>query len=56
MSIMTSMSSVDAGSNVTIQVTTSSNQSYVGLRAIDRSVLLLKSGNDITKERVIMTT
>ncbi|XP_076814766.1 CD109 antigen-like isoform X2 [Clavelina lepadiformis] len=43
---------VDAGDDVSIRVQTSSQGSYVGLRAIDQSVLLLKSGNDITKERV----
>ena len=42
---------MDAGDDVTIDVVTSPG-SYVGARAIDQSVLLLKSGNDITTQRV----
>ena len=50
--ISVSDDSVDAGTEVDIRVQTSSAGSYVGIRAIDKSVLLLKSGNDITRERV----
>ena len=49
--LSSSAQSVDAGDDVTINVHTSAG-SYVGARAIDQSVLLLKSGNDITTERV----
>ena len=51
MQLSSSAESVDAGDDVTIDVVTSAG-SYVGARAIDQSVLLLKSGNDITTERV----
>jgi len=52
MVITTGEESVETGTNIRIQVATSSPQSYVGLRAIDKSVLLLRSGNDITNQRV----
>uniref|UniRef100_F7BB43 Uncharacterized protein n=1 Tax=Ciona intestinalis TaxID=7719 RepID=F7BB43_CIOIN len=51
-SITSSSTSVDAGEDVSIRVQTSSSGAYVGARAIDQSVLLLKSGNDISQERV----
>lgn len=51
-SITTSSNNVDAGDAVNITVQTSSFGAYVGLRAIDKSVLLLRSGNDISRERV----
>ena len=51
-SIRSSSSNVDAGDEVNITVHTSSGGAYVGVRAIDKSVLLLKSGNDITQDRV----
>ena len=40
------------GENVNVQVTADPN-SLVNLLAVDQSVLLLKSGNDITPEEVI---
>ena len=48
--ISTPQNTVDAGTKLNFTVKTSSGDSFVGLRAIDRSVglLLLKSGNDIT--------
>uniref|UniRef100_A0A8C4QUS9 CD109 molecule n=1 Tax=Eptatretus burgeri TaxID=7764 RepID=A0A8C4QUS9_EPTBU len=39
--------------NVSLQVTTGEAQAYVGLVVVDKSVLLLKDGNDITQEKVI---
>ena len=50
--VITTAESAETGSNLRIQVMTSSPESYVALQAIDKSVLLLQSGNDITKERV----
>ena len=50
--ISTPQDIVDAGTKLNFTVKTSSVDSFVGLRAIDKSVLLLKSGNDITRERV----
>ena len=50
--ISTPQDIVDAGTKLNFTVKTSSGDSFVGLRAIDKSVLLLKSGNDITRERV----
>ena len=52
MSIHLSNNSVDAGANVSIRVNTSAAGSYVGIRAVDQSILLLKSGKDITEARV----
>nr|NP_001027688.2 alpha-2-macroglobulin homologue precursor [Ciona intestinalis] len=52
-SITSSSTSVDAGEDVSIRVQTSSSGAYVGARAIDQSVLLLKSGNDISQERIV---
>lgn len=50
---MTENNRVDAGSNIQIHVNTSVSGAYVGLKAVDQSVLLLKSDkNDITKKRV----
>ena len=43
---------VEASDDVRIYINTSAPGSYVGVRAIDQSVLLLKSGNDITIGRV----
>lgn len=51
-SIRSSSTNVDAGTPVNVTVQTSSAGAYVGLRAIDKSVLLLKSGNDISQNRV----
>jgi len=51
-SVQSSETVVDAGTDVSIRVQTSSAGAYVGVRAIDQSVLLLKSGSDITKQRV----
>jgi len=51
-SMTASDDNVDAGDDVTINVQTSAG-AYVGARAIDQSVLLLKSGNDITQDRVV---
>lgn len=42
---------LEAGGNITIDLTTNP-KSYVGLAAIDQSVLLLKSGNDLTVDEV----
>jgi len=50
--ISSPLDTVEAGDDVTIRVDTSAPGSYVGIRAIDQSVLLLKSGNDITTDRV----
>ena len=47
-----SSSKVDAGDDVRISVQTSEPGSFVGLKAIDKSVLLLKTGNDISMEEV----
>ena len=47
-----SSSKVDAGDDVRISVKTSEPGSFVGLKAIDKSVLLLKTGNDISMEEV----
>lgn len=41
-----------AGDNVTIDVQTNP-KSYVGLLAIDQSVLLLKSGNDLSRNNIV---
>jgi CD109 antigen len=43
--------SAEPGDQVKFTVT-ADPESYVGLLAVDQSVLLLKSGNDITKELV----
>lgn len=43
--------SVEPGESVKFTVK-ADPESYVGLLAVDQSVLLLKSGNDITKEMV----
>lgn len=43
--------SAEPGERVKLKVKADPN-SYVGLLAVDQSVLLLKSGNDITKEMV----
>nr|CAB3229046.1 alpha-2-macroglobulin homolog precursor [Phallusia mammillata] len=51
--VTSSADRVDAGTDVSIKVQTSGSGSYVGARAIDQSVLLLKSGNDISQERVV---
>uniref|UniRef100_T1IYG2 TEP1-F n=1 Tax=Strigamia maritima TaxID=126957 RepID=T1IYG2_STRMM len=40
------------GDTINFQVTTQPN-SFVGLLAVDQSVLLLKSGNDVTQEEII---
>ena len=50
--ITSPVTSVDAGTDVMIRVDTSASGSYVGIRAVDQSVLLLRSGTDITKEKV----
>uniref|UniRef100_A0A8R1HWJ0 TEP1-F n=1 Tax=Caenorhabditis japonica TaxID=281687 RepID=A0A8R1HWJ0_CAEJA len=42
---------VEPGQNVKFKVTSDKN-SFVGLLVVDQSVLLLKSGNDITREKV----
>lgn len=42
---------VHAGDNVTIDIVTNAG-SYVGLLAVDKSVLLLKSGNDLDRSGV----
>ncbi|XP_077965467.1 CD109 antigen-like isoform X4 [Styela clava] len=47
----TSTAKTDAGMPVSITVNAAAG-SFVGLRAIDQSVLLLKSGNDITKDKI----
>lgn len=47
----TSTEKTDAGMPVSITVSADPG-SFVGLRAIDQSVLLLKSGNDITRDKV----
>ena len=52
MTISTSHESLDAGSIFIINATTTSTNSFVGLRAVDKRVLLLRSGNDITEKRV----
>jgi CD109 antigen len=46
-----SESSVQPQDTVSLTVTAYKN-SYVGLSAVDQSVLLLKSGNDITQDLV----
>lgn len=43
--------SVEPGDSVSFKVTADPD-SYVGLLAVDQSVLLLKSGNDITPQLV----
>jgi len=52
-SLSASDETLDAGDEVTVKVQTSSPGAYIGARAIDQSVLLLKSGNDITRERIV---
>lgn len=42
---------VEPGQNVKFKVTSDKN-SFVGLLVVDQSVLLLKTGNDITREKV----
>ncbi|CAB3408447.1 unnamed protein product [Caenorhabditis bovis] len=42
---------VEPGQNVNFKITAEKN-SFVGLLVVDQSVLLLKSGNDITREKV----
>nr|XP_039257930.1 CD109 antigen-like [Styela clava] len=49
--ITTNTDKTDAGMPVSITVNAAAG-SFVGLRAIDQSVLLLKSGNDITKDKI----
>jgi len=51
--ISTSSSQLDAGNELKINITTSDINSFIGLRIVDQSVLLLKSGNDITKNKLI---
>ena len=47
-----SSTSVDAGDDVTISVATGESGNFVGLKAVDKSVLLLKKGNDIDMNQV----
>ena len=42
---------VKPGDNINLEVTAEAN-SYVGILAIDTSVMLLKTGNDITQNQV----
>ena len=43
------------GENVSLHVSASEARAYVGLLVVDKSVLLLKEGNDVTKEKVKAT-
>jgi len=51
-SMSSSSTSVDAGDDVTISVATGESGNFVGLKAVDKSVLLLKKGNDIDMNQV----
>lgn len=51
-SLSTSTNTTKPGSQVAIEVQTKPN-AYVALLGIDQSVLLLKSGNDITQDDVM---
>jgi hypothetical protein len=50
-SVSFSKATVEPDDNVNVTVT-AYKDSYVGLSAVDQSVLLLKSGNDITQDLV----
>ena len=48
----TSADTIDAGSNIQISIQTSEGGSFVGLQAIDKSVLLMKDANEISMKQV----
>ena len=44
---------MDAGQDITISLQAADGDSFIGLKAIDESVNLLKRGNDITQAQVL---
>ena len=52
MKLNSSEKSVEAGSNISISINSTAPHALVGLRAVDHSVLLLQSRNNISRERV----